>query len=212
MVTPSTLAGLPRRTLLAAATCFALLGYSPEGRACACCSEDGERIEGTAPVQPYERAELDRLRLGKRARLFLTAAGFDGVSGISNPSDTYEVVLTRRGDRWTFAFKDGSGNTGSLAFDVPAAMESFFVDPHDGAQSGAGGPLLFKEWRLRAPVVATGIFAAGSGGGPTVRLILQGRGNSCTSAEQFSSWTLVVTGPKAGYALFGPLAAPASPP
>jgi hypothetical protein len=212
MTAPPILARFARRTLFAAASCLALLGYSPDGRACACCSDEAERFEVTAPIQPYERGELDRLRLGRRARLFMSAAGFDGVTGISNPSDTYEVGLVRQGNRWTFAFKDTSGKAGSMAFDVPGAMEQFFVDPRDGKQSGGGGPVLYKEWRLSAPLVATGIFGAGMAGGTTVRLILQGRGNSCTSAEDFTAWTLIVSGPKAGYVLYGSLAAPANTP
>jgi hypothetical protein len=36
-------------------------------------------------------------------------------------------------------------------------------------------------------------------------LIVQGRGNSCTSAGDFSHWTLVMQGPKANYSLFGDL-------
>jgi hypothetical protein len=210
-VTPSTLARLARPALLAAVSGVALFAYAPASRACACCADAGERIETTAPLQSFERAELERMRLGKQAKLFLTAAGFSGVSGISNPSDVYDVALTRQGNRWTFTFKDGSGKTGSLAFALPAVIESFFVDPHDGVQSRGGGPLLFKEWRLSAPLAATGVFAAGMAGAPTVRFVVQGRGNVCTSAEQFTSWMLVVSGPKASYALHGSLAVPASP-
>lgn len=36
-------------------------------------------------------------------------------------------------------------------------------------------------------------------------LILQGGGNSCTSAIDFSHWTLVMQGPKANYMMFGDL-------
>jgi hypothetical protein len=46
-------------------------------------------------------------------------------------------------------------------------------------------------------------------GAPTVRLVLQGRGNVCTSAERFSSWMFVVSGPKARHMLYGSLATPA---
>jgi hypothetical protein len=33
-------------------------------------------------------------------------------------------------------------------------------------------------------------------------LILQGGGNSCTSAIDFTHWTLVMQGPKANYTLY----------
>jgi hypothetical protein len=36
-------------------------------------------------------------------------------------------------------------------------------------------------------------------------LILHGHGNSCTSSDHFTHWTLVVSGPKARYRLFGEL-------
>jgi hypothetical protein len=38
-----------------------------------------------------------------------------------------------------------------------------------------------------------------------VTLILQGGGKSCTTAIDFSHWTLVMQGPKANYILFGDL-------
>jgi hypothetical protein len=45
------------------------------------------------------------------------------------------------------------------------------------------------------------------GGAPRqiLTLILQGGGNSCTSAVDFSHWTLVMQGPNANYTLFGDL-------
>lgn len=59
-------------------------------------------------------------------------------------------------------------------------------------------------------MTATGVFApAGAVGTPTVRLVLQGSGNSCTSADQLTHYMLVVSGPSAGFTLFGALATPA---
>lgn len=203
-------AALLRPALTAAS--LALLAHASDARACACCSEPGQRIEGTAPLQAYEKAELARLRFAKPAKLYLTAAGFDGVSGIRDPSETYETALVRQGDVWTFNLKDPKGNTGSLTFTLPAKMESFFVDLREGAQPPTTDPVLYKEWRLTVPLTATGIFKPGAAAGLTARLILHGRGNACTSAEQLKAWTLVVTGPKASYTLLGALAAPASTP
>src|SRR5262245_12299331 len=120
------LAALPGSALVAVATSLALLAHAPDARACACCAEPGERIEGTAPLQPHEKLELGRLRFAKAAKLYVNAAGFDAVSGISNPSETYELGLARQGDLWTFTFKDPKGNAGSLVFGVPATVESFF--------------------------------------------------------------------------------------
>jgi hypothetical protein len=105
-----------------------------------------------------------------------------------------------------------SGKTGSLEFTTPKAGKRFFIDVHDGKMGGGGGPLLYKELRLRVPLTGTGIFEPGMAGGPKARLVFQGRGNVCTAAEQFTHWTLVVSGPKASYVLFGALATPAERP
>jgi hypothetical protein len=201
-----------RSALAAAVASLALLARAPEAQACACCSEPGERIEGLVPLDAYKKTELERVRFANTAKLYLTAAGFDGVSGVRDPADTYALVQTRLGDVLTFAFKDAKGNAGTLAFTLPAKVDEFFVDPHDGKQTGAGGPLLYKEWRLASPLTATGIFQPSAAGSPTVRLILHGRGNACTSADQFSAWTIVVSGPKAGFSLFGALSTPAAAP
>jgi hypothetical protein len=206
-MTPAMCTRLARPALLALAPLVALLAYAPDSRACACCADPGERIEATNPLQDYEKAQLARVRFGKKARLYLNAAGLDVVTGISTPSEAYALALARQGDRWTFTLRDAAGHSGTLAFDLPATVEAFFVDPHDGL-SDATDPVLFKEWRLTAPLTGTGIFSAGAAGA-TVRLILQGRGNGCTSAEQFTAWTLIVSGPKARYTLHGSLAAPA---
>ncbi len=139
-----------------------------------------------------------------QAGLFTTAAGLQNVTGITNPTDTYELTQTRAGDRWSFSFKDTNGKTGAIAFTLPAQLESFFVDPQEKTQ---GDPLLYKEWRLSAPIAVTGVFAPS--GNATARLVLQGRGNSCTSADQLTSYMLIVKGPTAQFTLFGALAAPA---
>ena len=67
------------------------------------------------------------------------------------------------------------------------------------------GPALYKEWKLSGPAAATGVFEPGGGPRQVLTLILQGRGNSCTDASDFSHWTLVMQGPKANYTLFGDL-------
>ncbi|APR87725.1 hypothetical protein A7982_13074 [Minicystis rosea] len=196
--------------VLAPALLLAQLVGAADAQACACCSEPGQRVEGTAPLDAYVKGELGRVRFAKAAKLYLTAAGFDGVSGIRDPADRYELVQTRQGDVWTFTFKDAKGNAGALAFTLPAKVEEFFVDTQPGKQ--AGDPTLYKEWRLAAPLTATGIFKPSAVGSPTVRLILQGHGNSCTSAEQLTTWTIVVSGPKASFSLFGTLSTPAATP
>jgi hypothetical protein len=195
----------------AALFCLSLLAYAPEASACACCSEPGQRVEGSGALDAYSKGELGRLRFSKKARLYTSAAGMAGVKGITDPSDTYELTQTRASDRWTFTFKDAKGRIGSVSFTLPSMMEYFFVDTQDGKPST--DPVLYKEWRLVAPATTTGVFApAASAGSPTVRLVVQGRGNSCTFAEQLTSFSLIVSGPSAGFTIFGRLDAPGPPP
>ena len=59
--------------------------------------------------------------------------------------------------------------------------------------------MLYKEWKLTARAAGSGVFSAGLGPSQQLSLILHGRGNSCTNAEQFTHWTLEMQGPKANY-------------
>jgi hypothetical protein len=100
-------------------------------------------------------------------------------------------------------FKDKAGRTGTLSFTLPASIVQFAADIQDGQESAGGGPLLYKEWRLTGPVTGTGVFKKGSTPQTKFRLVLQGRGNSCTSAEMFDNWKLQVFGPRASYQFYG---------
>ena len=200
-----------RRCLFVLSLCsLPVIAYAPSAEACACCSEPGQRVESVGKLEGYEKGEIEKLRFGKKARLYMTAAGAQGVLGVQGVADTtdaYELTQRRAGDTWTLSFKDGKGRTGTLAFTVPTHIESFFVDPQDG--KAGTDPVLYKEWRINASVATTGIFAsAAAPGAPMIRLVLQGRGNSCTSVDQFTSFTLIVSGPSARFTFFGALASP----
>jgi hypothetical protein len=80
----------------------------------------------------------------------------------------------------------------------------FGVDPRNEPDKGHG-PVLYKEWKLSGPASGSGVFQPGGAPRQILTLILQGGGNSCTSAIDFSHWTLVMQGPKAKYTLFGGL-------
>ncbi|PWT83255.1 MAG: hypothetical protein C5B44_00905, partial [Acidobacteria bacterium] len=81
---------------------------------------------------------------------------------------------------------------------------------HDGKVNGGGGPLLYKEWRFEGLVNGTGFFQPGIIAPTKYFLVLQGRGNGCDNAEDFTHWRLEITGKKAGYALYGELGKPAA--
>jgi hypothetical protein len=68
--------------------------------------------------------------------------------------------------------------------------------------------VLYKEWRFEGEVNGTGFFKAGITARTKYFLVLQGRGNSCDAAEDFTHWQLKITGKKADYAFYGELSAP----
>lgn len=210
--------GMQRRSLLLAlGAAGAALVATPARRAlaCACCADEGTRVEGQHELQGWELSELGRVQLGATAKLRTGDGDMSDYSkGIRDAAMSYLVALARksdkRGDVWTLSFKEPKGKSGTLWWVLPKVVEEFVVDLRDGKQGGGGGPLLYKELRLRMPVGATGVFEPGNAAGTTARLVLQGRGNMCLDAENYTHWSLAVSGPKAAYMLYGSLA-PATP-
>lgn len=176
--------------------------------ACACCSEPGVWYERTDAISSYELSEINRLRFDAVAHTYMTE-GEDTIKGIRNPADEYALSFSQRGRRWELKFKDKAGRTGTLTFSVPASLVEFAADIHDAQESSGGGPLLYKEWRLTGSLSGTGIFTGGNTSQTKFRLILQGRGNNCTSAETFNNWKLQVFGPRAAYQFYGSFKDPA---
>jgi hypothetical protein len=184
------------RKTVAVFSAVAVLVAAPSAFACACCAEPGTHYEQTAKLQPFELQELKRVRFGTAAKVALGAAGFDAVHGIKNPRASYPVQVTQAGRTWTLSF----GSSGALAFTLPQKATSFLVDVHDGKMGGGGGPLLYKELRMTAPVHATGNFH-----GARISFVLQGRGNDCLNGDDFKWWRLQISGGGADYAIYGAL-------
>lgn len=86
---------------------------------------------------------------------------------------------------------------------IPAKLSVFEIDPRESGTESE--PTLYKEWKLTSKVESSGVFKIGAGGAQFITLILQGHGNSCTTADDFYHWTLVVEGPRDNYSLFGRL-------
>ena len=176
---------------------------------CACCAEPGTWYTYEQEVDEGLLGELNGLRFASVARTFLTAAGFDGVEGITNPSESYTLTRTHHGRRWDLKFKDARGRSGTLSFSVPASATTYGVDTRDGRASAGGGPLLYKELRFEGALTGTGIFAAGVNKRTRFRLVLQGRGNNCTNAADYKGWTLrVFEDAPEKFAFYGQLARP----
>lgn len=199
------------RVGLAAIATGALLamGALGEAEACACCSDTGQRYVATADIQDYQQAEVDRMRFGTKAELFLGSADTSDVPdiGIANPDSSYTMATKRDGKTVTFDFTGSAGQRGSLSMVLPVKVSFFEVDTRETPDTGLGPPI-YKEWKFTADPKASGDFAGGAGEGQHLTLILQGHGNNCVSAEDFTHWTLVMEGPKANYLLFGELAKP----
>ena len=175
---------------------------------CACCSNEGEYSKATARIRDYEFELIKQMRFSNQAFLFLTERDLEeDARGIADPKLEYTLIDSLAGKVWRLLFKDDS-RSGTLSLTLPLQMESFSVDLQDGEKSAGGGPLLYKEWRLKGLVAGTGFFKSGIIGPTHYDLILQGRGNGCNNAEDFKSWRLEISGKKAQYAFYGKLGKP----
>jgi hypothetical protein len=190
--------------LLSAAFAFA---QTNAALACACCTNTGQRYVENTKLQDYQRAIINDVRFNKTAHLFVDERDLADIKGIANPAETYTFSVTRQNNRLVFSFRDGKKNEGTLALTIGDAIAVFEIDPREPGSPihGGTGPQLYKEWRLTAPFAGTGIFRAGNGGYQRITLILQGRGNRCPDAGQFTHWTISVHGPLGGYLFFGDL-------
>jgi hypothetical protein len=173
-------------------------------QACACCSQTAWRRVEVEKLSPRHVDEISQLRFAKNAKLMLGEADEDGIKGVIDPPEDYNLAVTRSKDRWAFAFRDKTGRAGTLALALPKTISIFEVDPRHGADEGQG-PILYKEWKLTANAAGDGFFKASLGAGQKITLVLHGRGNGCTSADQFTHWTLLVHGPVDTYTMYGAL-------
>jgi hypothetical protein len=200
-----------RRSILISATAAVLavcvLAGAAPAHACACCSNTGQRMVDTKPVDDFAAGVLSDVQFAPAAQLYTGEADVGTLGGIATKSTDFRLAVTKGDGAWEFHFKDGAGG-GGLTFALPKAITRFEVDPREPIPEPGTGPVLYKEWRLTAPAVGSGIFKGATGGDQRATLILHGRGNSCTDASQFDAWTLVLHGSKATNTLFGSLTGP----
>jgi len=188
-------------------TLFALSFFPIHASACACCADWGEWAEETSEISEHVYGEIAELHFSRSANLFITDAFPDGISGMDATENSFtkpfNLTVTREGRKWTLVFKSTRGERGALVLTLPETATYFRADLHDGKQGGGGGPLLYKEARLNGQAWGNGIFAKGITPDTKFRLVLQGRGNRCLSAQDFKSWNLQISGPKAAYSFYG---------
>jgi hypothetical protein len=185
---------------------IAISSASQNALACACCSEAGQRLEKTAPMTSGQRDELTHLRFAKSTLIYADAAFPENVRGVIKPSaEDFRLRVEFLPERIIFMLTAIDHAVGKVAFTVPRQLERLEADPRVRfVKSNGGSVALYKEWRLNGDVELGGFFA-GADQHARARLILHGLGNSCTSAEDFSHWTLVVTGPGTKFTLLGAL-------
>lgn len=195
---------------------FGLL-FPSKAFACACCSEPGTYMIWTGKPRDFEMTILGEMKFDKNAAMFMTEAGFDGIKGLSeiekdmeseswvaSPGD-FDLVNTFSARTWKFNLKTPTGKSGVLTLPMPVQMLQFKVDTHD-EDGRPNGPLLYKEWRFKGNVsTGSGIFKSSIVRPTSYFLVLQGRGNGCDNAEDFTHWRLEITGKNADYAFFGKL-------
>jgi hypothetical protein len=179
-----------------------------EARACACCTNTGYRYDAIETLTSERIGEIDRLRFGPVASLFSGEADPADIKGITTPSAQYVLRVVREKARWVFTFRDKAGRSGTLALSRPGSISVLVVDPRRDEREGGTGPSLYREWKLTSPAAGTGVFAPSMGRAQRITLVLQGNGNGCASAADFTHWALVVSGPVARYHLFGKLVQP----
>jgi hypothetical protein len=172
--------------------------------ACACCTEIGQRYVGVQKLDSFRVEEIDKLRFADTAQLYIGVGDADDIKGIASPTGDYSLQAGWRNDMLELSFRDRKGNAGTLSLKRPPTISIFEVDTRVNRDKGLG-PGLYKEWRIAAPAAGTGIFTPGLGPQQFIDLIFHGQGNSCTSASDFTHWTLEMRGPKATYRLFGEL-------
>ncbi len=171
--------------------------------ACACCSEEGTWAEWTERFDASELEELSRIRFDAVANLYANNEEEAGGGTIGNLYGELALSFSKRGRQWDLRLKDQQGHSGTLTLTVPNTLTEFQVDMQDGQKSAGGGPLLYKEWRLTGAITGGGVFKRLNSRQLKYRLVLQGRGNACTSAEMFDSWTLQIFGPRVSYSFYG---------
>ena len=174
--------------------------------ACACCAERGAYSISTRKPTSSEIDELKRIQF-KTADLYMDAASEENIKGISSIGGNYSLTGLLQNNSWKFDFKDEAGKTGTLNLTKPISMVAFMADIPNGKTEGEVS--LYKEWRFKYRVQSgTGIFQKGIAPATEYFLVLQGKGNVCTQAEDFTHWRLEVTGRRASYAFFGELKSP----
>ena len=142
------------RTRLAwAAAALVLLVAPGEGLACACCTNPGQRYVEVEKLDSGRLEEIESLRFGNKARLYIGEGGVETITGIHNPVERYDLTVNwnkthdAAGTTAIDFIPTNPGGSGTLSLRVPQNISIFEIDPRDSPDQGTG-PLLYKEWKL----------------------------------------------------------------
>jgi hypothetical protein len=192
------------RALLFFIFAVVILFSPPNALACACCADAGTYVISTKKPTNFEFGELAKIKFAT-ANLFTTPAYPEDLKGINSEGENFSLGGSLQGNLWKLNFKEEQNKSGTLNLTKPISMVAFMADLHDSKDNGLTINL-YKEWRFKYRVQSgTGIFQTGIAPATEYFLVLQGRGNACTQAEDFTHWRLEITGKRASYAFFGTL-------
>lgn len=187
--------------------CCSLLGSMNAAPFCACCAERGTYSLSVKKPDAYEIGELKRIQI-QTTELYTDAGYPETIKGIKPLGETFIANCVLQNKLWKFEIIDEKNQSGILSFPLSATMVDYKVDYNENDEK-ASNATLYKEWRFKAKVSnTTGIFQFGIKPTTEYFLVLQGRGNNCTQAEDFTHWRLEIFGKNAGYAFFGKLKQP----
>ena len=189
------------KTLIGILSSVLILILPIDALACACCAERGHRSEQKIEFKDYLRSEVELLSL-RTARLYTDAGYPENIKGIDTESDQFSVSGSFSKDYWTFSLVDEAKKAGMLNLSVPEKVRMFMVDPEPNKERP--GVLLYKEMSFTGSVKsASGFAKKGESKDLKYELVLQGKGNICTAAQQFSSYFLTISGANADYKFYG---------
>ena len=165
---------------------------------CACCADDGEWYQRAERITADMRTEINRVKFSEATN------GMSGEEDAPFSEGTFELTRSSDMRRWQLKYVGAQGKSGSLSLAIPLRLVNFGADIRDGQQGGGGGPLLYKEWRFDGSATGSGVFKTWRSA--KFRLILQGRGNHCTQAEDFKHWNLSVNHGSTSLSVYGVVA------
>ncbi len=114
--------------------------------ACACCTNAGQRYVEVEELDSGRLEEIESLRFGKEARLYVGEAGVEAIKGIQDPAERYDAQRAlgqdscRRGPRPTQFYPRAipAAGPGTLSLRLPQKISIFEVDPRDSPDQGNG--------------------------------------------------------------------------